>query len=59
MQNFSFPVQFYWITRFCSKYFVRDCRYEILPQIDNFDILDQIFRKKVFSLENGKSEQHH
>ena len=23
--NFSFPVQFYWITPFCSKYFVRDC----------------------------------
>ena len=24
--SFSFPVQFYWITPFCSKYFVRDCR---------------------------------
>ena len=23
--NFSFPAQFYWITPFCSKYFVRDC----------------------------------
>ena len=25
IQNFSFPVQFYWITPFCSKYFVQDC----------------------------------
>ena len=24
--NFSFPVQFYWITPFCSKYFVQDCK---------------------------------
>ena len=24
--NVSFPVQFYWITPFCSKYFVWDCR---------------------------------
>ena len=23
--NFSFPVQFYWITPFCYKYFLRDC----------------------------------
>ena len=23
--NFSFPVQFYWITPFCSKYFLQDC----------------------------------
>ena len=25
--NFSFPVQFYWIIPFCSKYFVRDCSF--------------------------------
>ena len=24
--NLPFPVQFYWITPFCSKYFVQDCR---------------------------------
>ena len=27
MPNFPFPVQFYWITGFYSKYFVQDCRY--------------------------------
>ena len=24
-KNFYFPVQFHWITPFCSKYFVQDC----------------------------------
>ena len=28
--NFSFSVQFYWISSFCSKYFVRDCRFYTL-----------------------------
>ena len=25
ISNFSCPVQFYWISVFCSKYFVQDC----------------------------------
>ena len=25
VENFSCPVQFYWISPFCSKYFARDC----------------------------------
>ena len=25
ISNFSCPVQFYWISLFCSKYFIRDC----------------------------------
>ena len=25
-RNFSSPIQFYWVTPFCSKYFIQDCR---------------------------------
>ena len=35
--NVSFPVKSYWITPFCSKYFVRDCRYQIL-EVPNFSL---------------------
>ena len=31
--NFSVPVQFYWITPFCSKYLVRNCRWSKLLNV--------------------------
>ena len=37
--NFSFPVQFYWITPFCSEYFVQNCSGDL---IGNLPILNVI-----------------
>ena len=36
--NFSLPVQFYWITPFCSKYFVQDCSNLSNTELEEFDM---------------------
>ena len=38
---------------------IRWSRYQILAQTDNFDFLYQICPKRVFLVENRKSEHHH
>ena len=33
ISNFYFPFQFYWISLFCSNYFVQDCRFSLLEWV--------------------------
>ena len=42
-----------------SKYYEHGCRYQISTQTDNVDFLNYIPQKKVFPVENRKSEHHH
>ena len=55
----SCPVLLDFSIFFFSKYFVRNCKYQILAQTDNFDVLDKICQKRVFPVKNRKSEPHH
>ena len=41
------------------KYYDHKCRYQVSTQTNNFDFLEQIYSKRVFMGENGKTEQHH
>ena len=54
MSNFSCPVQFYWISVFCSKYFVHDCRFNGIFSTDNLPrIKDGAY---VINLDNKQSK---
>ena len=41
-----------------SKYYEHDCRQEVLSWTDCFDFFDKIYSKKIFSIQNRKSESH-
>ena len=42
-----------------SKYYENDCRYQISVWTGNSDFIDQICQKRVFPVENRKSEHRH
>ena len=50
-----------YVLKYCKvpKYYDQDCRYQVSAQSDNFDFLNQIHPKKVFSVKRRKSEHPH
>ena len=55
MSNFSCSVQFYWISLFSSKYFVRDCRFsDVFPRNNLPKIKDGAY---IINLDNKKSKR--
>ena len=50
ISNFSCPVQFYWISLVCSKYFAQDCRLILLLPIPAFFCKNSSFFSKIVPL---------